>query len=330
MYFNNPLNLFYSEPDPDRWFKYDRYPRKIIRQLVRGRQRPGGVAMVAINLMKGLDKLGVPYRFNDFRYIKTHPDEIACIIGKPHVILDRKWQNPVIFGAGVYSHPVECPTLFTKYPNVKKILVPGEWMRKMFEPYYHDQVLTWPVGIDTNLWSPAIKSGIKTDFLIYDKVRWEHDKYETELINPICRELNKRSLSYEFIRYGNYSPQELIEKLKHSGNVLFLCEHETQGLAYQQILATNTPILAWDRGGHWQDPYYYPKIKFGPVSSVPYWDERCGIKFKDAQDFGTRLDEFMSRRLSFSPRSYIEETLTLEKCAQAYLDIYKLVASELN
>jgi glycosyltransferase involved in cell wall biosynthesis len=325
-----PLNLFYSEPDPDRWFKYDHYPRKIIRQLVRGKLRPGGVAMVSINLMKGLDKLGVPYRLNDYNYIRKHPDEVACIIGKPHVLFDRKWENPVLFGAGVYSHAVECPDLFTKYPNVKKILVPGEWMCKMFEPYYHDNVLAWPVGIDTDRWSPGIKEEPKFDFLVYDKVRWEHDKYQAALIDPICKELDKRSLSYQFIKYGSYEPRELVEKVKYARSVIFLCEHETQGLAYQQILATNTPILAWDRGGYWQDPSYYPEIKYGPVSSVPYWDEQCGVKFNSADDFGSQLDKFVDQHKNFNPREYIVANLTFEKCAEAYLDIYNKLVKELS
>ena len=68
-----PLNIFYEEPDPDRWFKYDHYLRKIIRRILRGKQRPGGVMMIAINLMKGLDKIGIPYRFNDYNHIKKHP-----------------------------------------------------------------------------------------------------------------------------------------------------------------------------------------------------------------------------------------------------------------
>src|SRR3569623_3170072 len=109
MRLDKPINLFYQEPDPDRWFKYDRYPRRIVRELVRGKQRPGGVAMVAINLIKGLDKLGVPYRLNDFIYIQKHRDELACIIGKPQALFDREWENPILFGAGVYSHPIECP-----------------------------------------------------------------------------------------------------------------------------------------------------------------------------------------------------------------------------
>lgn len=322
----SPLNIFYQEPNPDRWVKYDRYPRKIVRSLIRGKQRPGGVAMVAINLMKGLDKLGVPYRLNDFKHIQRYPNEIACIVGKPQVLFDREWKNPVLFGAGVYSHPVECPNLFTKYPNVKRILVPGDWVKNMFEPYYHEKVTAWPVGIDTDEWSANIKEKPTFDFLIYDKVRWEHDKYESELITPICQTLDKNSLSYQFIRYGRYEPHNLLEKLKHARAAIFLCEHETQGLAYQQILATNTPILAWDRGGYWQDPSYFPEIKYGAVSSVPYWDHRCGIKFPTIEEFEFSLYMFLNRLSSFDPRAYVLENLTLEKCAQDYIDIHNLVA----
>jgi hypothetical protein len=113
--------------------------------------------MIAVNLKKGLDKLNVPYRFNDYSYIKQHPEEVACIIGMPQMLFNRQWDNPVILGAGVFSHPVECPDLFSEYPNVKRVLVPGEWMRKMFEPYYNGQVLSWPVGIDTDRWSKDMK-----------------------------------------------------------------------------------------------------------------------------------------------------------------------------
>ncbi len=330
MYSSKPLNLFYSEPDPDRWFPFDRYPRKLIRRIIRGKSRPGGVATVALNLMRGLDKIGVPYRINDYKYIKKNPQEIACIIGKPHVLFEHKWNNPILFGAGIYSHPIECPDLFTKYPQVKRFLVPSEWMRKMCEPYYHDKVVAWPVGIDTETWSTNLKDKATFDFLIYDKIRWEYDAYHTSLITPLCKTLDERSLSYQFIKYGNYSHQELVEKLKHCKSVIFLCEHETQGQAYQQILSTNTPILAWDRGGYWQDPHYYPKIKYSPVSSVPYWDDRCGLKFSSIADFDYQLSAFLDRLPTFSPRNYILENLTLEKCAEEYCKIHELVNRELN
>jgi len=325
-----PINIFYEEPDPDRWFKFDRYPRRVIRRIIRGKHRPGSGMMVAINLLKGLDKIGMPYRFNDYRYIRNHPEEIACIVGRHETLFEKKWDNPVLFGAALYSHPLFCPDLFTRYPNIKRYLVPGEWMQKMCEPLYGDKVVAWPVGIDTNYWQPD-NTEKTIDFLIYYKIRWEHQLMNIELIDPIIETLEQQGISYHFIKYGSYTHPELMDKLKISKAVIFLCEHETQGLAYQQILAENIPILAWDRGGYWQDPEYYPdRVKYQPVSSVPYWDERCGVKFAGATDFKEKLKIFLNLADTFRPRDYIMENLTLEICAEKYLQIYREAEAELK
>jgi len=320
------INLFYSEPDPDRWIKFDRYPRRWIRRILRGKPKPGGVMMVALELIKGLELLNIPYRFNDYKYAKQHPEELIGVIGKPHLIFERRFKNPILFGAGVFSHPIECPDLFQKYPNVKKILVPGEWMKEMCEPYYGNQVKSWAVGIDSNLWASTNNKPKEYDFLIYDKVRWNYESLKNELINPIYKILKEKNLSYHIIKYGNYIPSQLRDMIEMSKAVIFLCEHETQGIAYQQILSTDTPIFAWDRGGFWQDPYYYPeKVKFQPVSSVPYWDNRCGLKFRDINQFNELLPQFLDQlqNHNFEPRQYILENLTLKICTQKYVDIYQ-------
>lgn len=318
-----PLNLFYSEPDPDRWFKYDRYPRRVIRKLFRGKQRTGGVAMVAVNLTKGLDKLNIPYRYNDYKYARTHPEELACIIGKPHVLFERKWGNPILLGPGIYSHPVDYPNLLQDYPNVQKLLVPGEWMQKMFEPYYGSKVLAWPVGIDTDLWKPSTIDK-QCDFLIYDKIMWNYKEQSSRLLEPIISILKQKKFTFKYIRYGKYMPHELLQATQTCKAAIFLCEHETQGLAYQQILSTNTPILAWDIDSYWLDPNYYPhKVKYGPVTSTPYWDNRCGEKFNSRSDFEPALSAFLQglAQQSYHPRAYILENLTLEKCAIDYVEI---------
>ena len=286
--------------------------------------------MVAINLMQGLDKLGISYRFNDYRYINQHPKEIACIIGKPHLLFERKWKNPIVFGAGIFSHPCEAPDLLMKFPNIKRVLVPGQWMRDMFKPFYGNNVTAWPTGIDTEYWTPvALNQQKKIDFIIYDKIRWEHDKYATELLQPIIKRLDELSLSYIIIKYGSYQSNDLKQALDNARAAIFLCEHETQGLAYQQMLSSGVPILAWDRGGYWQDPYYYPRIKYGPVSSVPYWSDECGLKFEGAIDFNAKLGQFLSLLNSnyFNPRNYIVENLSLEKCALAYVQIVDSVTN---
>lgn len=320
------INIFYEEPDPDRWVKFDHYPRKWIRRVLRGKIRPGGVMTIALELLKGFDRLNIPYRFNDYEYAKANPKELIGVIGKPHLISERRFKNPILFGAGVFSHPIEFPNFFTEYPNVKKMLVPGDWMREMCDPFYPNKVESWPIGIDTEKWNERIKNGLPDiDFLIYDKVRWDRPIYEAELIDPIKAELEKYGLSYLTIKYGDYSHNDLIYKLRNVKAVIFLCEHETQGIAYQQILATNTPIFAWDRGGYWQDPHYYPqKVKYAPVSSVPYWNDQCGMKFINFQNFKERLIIFVKclGENQFAPALYIKDNLTLEICALKYVEIY--------
>ena len=328
MYKLKPLNIYYEEPDPDRWFKYDRYPRKIIRRIFRDRPRPSGQMMVAINLLKGLDKLGIPYRFNDYKYAKNNPKELIGVIGKPHLIFERKFKNPILFGASVFSHPIDCPTLLTDFPNIKKVLVPGPWIKIKFDDYYGDEnVIIWPTGIDTYTWNSDIKiKEPQFDFLIYDKVRWEHEKFENELISPIQQIIKKEGLSFDTIRYGYYEPEQLKEKIANCKFAIFLCEHETQGIAYQQILATGTPILAWNRKGFWQDPEFYPdRVKYEPVSSIPYWDNRCGEEFENIDEFREKLKIFLKGIPNYNPEDFIAENLTLEKCAQEYVNIYDQV-----
>jgi len=206
---------------------------------------------------------------------------------------------------------------------IRKILVPGVWMRKMCEPAWDDKVAAWPVGIDTDSWKPEPGVAKEFDFLIYDKVRWEHDRYETDLIQPIRDELQMRGLTSAEIRYGYYKEEDFAQLLQRCKAMIFLCEHETQGIAYQQALACGVPILAWDREGFWQDPEFYPqKVQFQPVSSVPYWDERCGLKFKDFKCFPAELTNFLARPTSgeFTSRDYILENLTLEISAKQYLE----------
>lgn len=326
------LNLFYEEPANDRWFKYDRHLRAVIRRIVRGKPKAGGQMMVALELMKGLDKLGIPYRFNDYRYARKHPNELIGLIGKPHLLKEKQFKNPILFGASIFSHPLDAPTLLEDYPNIKRILVPGDWMRDMFKPYYGDIVQSWPVGIDTYKWNELIKKSPQFDFLIYNKIRWNTEIRDKELISPIKEKLTEMGLTYTTITYGHYKPEELVEKIALSKAVIFLCEHETQGLAYQQVLATNTPIMAYDQQKYWQDPQYFPDtIQYGPVSSVPYWDENCGVKFKNYADFETKIADFLVqlKQGDFHPKAYILANLTLEKCAQAYYNTYQQVAKSL-
>jgi glycosyltransferase involved in cell wall biosynthesis len=322
-----PLQIFYAEPEADRWLPLDRYPRRLVRRLLRGKPSPGGHRRIFLNLCAGLRRLGVPHRVNDYRHARLHPGELVCIIGKPFLLDRIEWRNPILFGAAVHSHPLDDPQLAQRRP-VRRVLVPGEWMRKMYEPVWNDQVSAWPVGIDTETWREDPPATKRVDVLLYDKIRWQRQHYEPALLEPIRQMLRNAGLRFTELRYGRYREEQFRARLAESRAMVFLCEHETQGIAYQQALSCGVPIFAWDRGGHWQDPAYYPeKVRFAPVTSVPYWDGRCGLKFGDLAEFASKLGEFWDavQRGAFAPRCYVLDNLTLERCARQYVEIARAV-----
>lgn len=320
------LNLFFEERD-DRWFPGDRHIRPLLRRLVVGESFISGQRRVLLNLCAGLDRLGIRYRVNDYRYIQKHPEELACIIGRPFVLDWFKWKNPLLLGVAMYDHPIDAPERL-KDLRVKRVLVPCAWYADMFRPHW-PHVDAWPVGIDTDLWTPTPADRKSVDVLLYDKVRWDYERYEPELIEPIRRHLAASGRTVEVIRYGHYKEDDYKAALAHCRSMIFLCEHESQGIACQQALSSGVPVFAWDRRGPWQDPKYFPhKVRYeGGVSSVPYFDARCGMTFTDAAGFTSGWSEFWSHVSAgdFAPRDYVIENLTLEKGALHYYEIAEAV-----
>jgi len=320
------LNLFYAEPDPDRWLAFDRYPRRLVRRIVRGRSHPSGQALVFLNLRAGLDQMGVSYRLNDYAYARANPGALVCLVGKS-LLLDKPWENPILFGAAGDRHPIDDPTLFKRL-DVRRVLVPCSWVVEMFRPYWGTEIFAWPVGIDTDRWRPSSSLSKSTNVLLYDKIRWDHAHYEETLLNTVRQHLRLRGLTFQEIRYGYYQEEQFRTSLENCQAMIFLCEHETQGLAYQQALSCGVPILAWDRGGPWRDTNFYPdRVDFGPVTSVPYFDERCGRRFCDGASFPSELDVFWDefQAGAYAPRDFVIENLTLKICARAYLDHVRAV-----
>jgi glycosyltransferase involved in cell wall biosynthesis len=214
---------------------------------------------------------------------------------------------------------------------IRRLLVPCEWMKTMCAPQWGDKIRVWPVGVDTERWTSIDGTPKNVDVLLYDKIRWDKEAQRAVLINPILSALKKKGWRVAVVRYGFYREEDYRALLRRSKAMVFICEHETQGLAYQEALSCDVPVLAWDSEGFWVDRDYYPnRVKFSPVTSVPYWDERCGMKFQNLEQFMTRIDSFMERvgRGEFQPRAYILDHLTLELCAQRYADLAQEAASQ--
>ena len=91
--------LYYKHlPESDHWILGDRYVRPLIRRLVRGKPRAGGLDKVFINLCLGLDKLGIEYSVNLPSNQIQDGDRIDILgIGKP-CLQGYKKPNPIVYG----------------------------------------------------------------------------------------------------------------------------------------------------------------------------------------------------------------------------------------
>lgn len=313
---------FRSEPERDRWAPGDRYLRPLVRRLVRGRPRAGGIDKVFTNLCLGLDLLGVPYLTNlPFGQLRS-TDRVAVLGRGRHSLQGYDRSNPIVAGIGLMTHPSEWPTLCQDYP-VAFYLQHSEWACDVYRPFFKEKCRVWPVGIDTNAWRPSDRGAKRFDFLIYDKIRWDRDEYVPRILDVIKDTLNRRKLTFTELRYGNYDEQQYREALASCRAMIFLCEHESQGLAYQECLASGVPVLAWDQG-RCLDPNRFawgePDI---PATSVPYFDARCGLRFRDIEEFPRVLTQFLDFQAAgaFAPSDYVNEHLTLEQCARRFLAI---------
>lgn len=282
---------------------------------------------VVDNFLRGLDRLGVEYSFNRSPVLRKHPGKIISfglgMLGLQGVGSD----TPVIAAIG-FPYPTELPELCERY-RIRKFLQHSQWVLDLARSagIYDDAIFDlWNAGIDTEEWQPRDSQSSKsTDVLIYNKLYWDRQGQEAQLLQPIRDHLSGRGLSFSEISYGNYFTEDYKAALAQAKVMIFLSAHESQGIAYQECLSTDVPVIAWDQG-LWLDPV---RFKYGrpivPATSVPFFDERCGVKFRDAGEFLARFDAFYEAALSnrFSPREFVLENLTIEKSTKRMLDIYR-------
>lgn len=320
----NRAVIYFIERPADRWFPGDHKLRKPIRRLLRGPDPIGGIKRVFLNLCEGLNRLGENYVVN-IPFSQIRGDDRVGILGLGRQCLAGYSQsNPLLAGIAVAAHPAEWPTMFQDYP-VSAYVVHSEWVKQMYERHYGSHIRTWAAGIDTHLWAPGREPAKSVDFLVYDKIRWDYERVHRAFVDPLLNTLRRRGMTYALLRYGDHRPEQYRAALARARAMLFLCEHETQGIAYQEALSCDVPVLAWDPG-QWLDPWRFRYSEgFVPATSVPFFDQRCGMVFASLCEFDGVLDEFLTAigRKVLHPQEYVLENLTLEACAQRYVNLLR-------
>jgi hypothetical protein len=258
-----------------------------------------GPGKVAMNLVEGLKKLGIDFVENEER------DMNGCLASWSPRFKDLPRETLV--GPNLMVLPIDDPSVWSYFDNV---VVPCEWVKNKYKKfnlpsniYLHQ----WAVGIDTELFFP--KKGTKSKCLIYNK------RGSRQNLELIIQTLNSLKISYIVLDYGSYTESDLLTACEQSLFAVLNTGTESQGIAYQEILATGVPCYVIDKTV-WDDQ---PGYSF-PATSVPYFDDRCGIKHHNFSRFG----EFLDKLSGFESREYILDNLTLEKSAKEYLNILEM------
>lgn len=298
-----------------------RLARLAVRTLRRQQPRTGFYTWFLM-LRQALERAGAEVRVNDFAAAQNRPHHPIGAAGFL-TVLDRidMLPNPRLIGPGVFSSPLEKPSLYADARN-KLTLFTCDWQAATFRPSHGDRIRPWFGGFDVAAFADARHAPKAQDVLIYDKIYFNRDRCMEQTIAPFVRMLEARGQSYRILRYGEHHYSDYLSALRASRCMAFFAHQETQGMAYQECLASNVPIFAWDEG-IWPSPIA-AELGLGPIpcTSVPYFDERCGITFTTAT-MTDRWDGFFAALDKFAPRAFVADTLTLERSAQLYLAAYE-------
>ncbi len=297
---------------------------RLIANTLRGKQLRSGFYHAFDSLRTSLVAYGCDVRVNDFSAARARPDYPIGLCGYPSVFDAVPLRNPVIFGHGDIGDP-DVAALRAADERIKLIIQPCDWARDYLAASVPAEKLrVWAAGVDVDA-CPVTPDEKVIDFLVYDKIRWNRSLVVPKVLHPVLAKLRATGKTFEVLRYGGHVRADHKRGLRKARAFLFLCEHESQGLACQEAMASGLPVLAWDEGVL-ADP---KQRSFVPanfrVSSVPYFDERCGLTFQIA-NFEPVFDSFLKRMGEFRPRDFVVERLNMRRAAEEYLRFYSALA----
>lgn len=263
-----------------------------------------GPGKVVKNLQRGLRLLGVRHETNTPPRKETH---ILCL--QPHPILTTDFVNSnAIIGPNICVLPFEHPTVMQQ--KYKLFLVPSEWVKKLWSRWLpENKIAIWPVGIDTDAFSPA--SPKENDCLLYVKHR------STQDVNQVKDLLMAKKQTVVEFFYGQYTEADFLLQLNRSKYAIVIAGPESQGIAIQEIMSCDLPLLVWD-----VQTWNSGTGHVAEATSVPYWSGTCGLKVFETHQVEPALTDFLRRLGSFRPRSFILQNLNLKKQAKALVDLF--------
>ena len=238
-----------------------------------------------------------------------------CVISPCCPIDVSKYPNTkFIFGPQFSVFPDEKQIQLVNSPNAVYIQ-PSQWPIDFWVMYnVNNRMTSLPFGVDTTQFNRIKPIEQRNKVFIY------HKRRRPEELQAVVKLLQKYNIQYEIFDYiHRYDENKYLNYLHESKFGIWVDAHESQGFALQEALACNVPLLVWNVTSMNQE---YGST-YGNISAttIPYWDERCGEFFYDANELEGKFLLFLSRLGQYKPRDFIVETLSIEKCEDKLVEV---------
>jgi hypothetical protein len=277
-------------------------PKKVLDNLVKGLARIDEPFVVN----RALDSTSRIWVHSDLRaLLELPPDSTVNVLGPNLVVLPRDMPTRRPFPRSVY-------------------LQPSKWAADVWveEEFTQCPLRVWAAGIDTNEFPVRREPPIGAPILVYFKRRSPSD------LARVKEFLSDTGLVYQVLVYGEYTQEDYIRLLKDCSFVVWLGRQESQGIALQEALAMNVPILVIDATSFFNE---YPaptsmfpaRLRSFRTTSTPYFDQRCGVVLDSVEQLRQGLEMMAERRESFRPREYILQNLSLEGQARKFVGFFE-------
>ncbi len=275
----------------------------------------GGHPGVTESLVKGLQKLNIPYDQNNY----TNPSSIVVVLAdtvdlKRAIALKQHHRIKVLIaGPNLVVRSNDLNGLIGS-PEIDAYMVPSEWTKIAYEedlPTLEGRMRLWCAGIDEQYWKPVL--GVeKNKVLVY----W---KTESE---PFCEHVESILKTKGFtplrVRYGKYTKEQFKSYLNQSMFAVFISRSESQGLALAEAWAMDVPTLAFEPG-----ELMLQGKQYSSVSGCPLLTDFTGQRWKDVKEFEELLNHYTKYAQEFAPRSWVVKNLTYVASATSLIDIVK-------
>jgi RNAse (barnase) inhibitor barstar len=276
---------------------------------------------VFYNTIKGMDIIGQEYVINkplkDYKYNWIHSDQKSLV----YAAINRL---PVLLGPNLFVLPKDMPDI----PAMKEsiYLHPSRWCVDVWKYLKFDNIelKPWPAGIDwESIYKPKRKAQSK-QVMIYFKER------DPGLFDYVIKLVESKGFSANIVKYRYYKESDYLDIINSSLFGIWIGRQESQGIALQEALASDLPLIVIDATSFFdtidENAYIFPSyLENFKTTTAEYFDNECGIKITSVYDLDSTIDLMCSDLKRYHPLNYVKHNLSLEKQAYELIGLLKEV-----